>query len=121
MKVAYDLLNQNGYLITFSPAMQFLYSDFDKKIGHFRRYSLDEMKEKMSRAGFEVVDAYYVDFIGVFAWYVQMKLLKSTNFNPKTIKIYDGVVNKFQRKFDISRFLPFGKNIFVVGKKLINE
>ena len=32
-------LNSGGYLIFFVPAYQFLYSDFDKAIGHIKRYN----------------------------------------------------------------------------------
>ena len=34
-----NILNDDGKLIIFVPAHQFLFSEFDEKIGHFRRYS----------------------------------------------------------------------------------
>ena len=36
---AFGSLKKDGYLVFNVPAFQFLYSDFDKKVGHFRRYS----------------------------------------------------------------------------------
>ena len=38
IKIALKKLNKNGYLIIMVPAFQYLYSEYDKSIGHFRRY-----------------------------------------------------------------------------------
>ena len=35
---AHNALKKGGYLLINVPAFQFLYSDFDKDVGHFRRY-----------------------------------------------------------------------------------
>ena len=35
---AYNLLKKNGHLIIIVPAFQILFSQFDRKVGHFRRY-----------------------------------------------------------------------------------
>ena len=35
------LLKKNGYLVIMVPAFQYLYSDYDKSIGHFSYFLLD--------------------------------------------------------------------------------
>ena len=35
---AYKRLKKNGYLVISVPAFQYLYTDYDRKIGHHRRY-----------------------------------------------------------------------------------
>ena len=48
------LLKENGRIIVCVPAHQSLYSERDKRLGHFRRYGEREFVEKASRAGFSV-------------------------------------------------------------------
>ena len=45
------LLKPGGRLIVFSPAFEGLYSDFDRKIGHFRRYRRSQLVTVADRAG----------------------------------------------------------------------
>ena len=52
------------FLVPFNPR---LYSEFDRRIGHFRRYRKGELEHKMAKAGFEIERQYYFNKIGVFA------------------------------------------------------
>ena len=38
LDTAYNLLKKNGHLIIIVPAFQILFSKFDQRVGHFRRY-----------------------------------------------------------------------------------
>ena len=37
LKKSYEITNKVGNVVIFVPALQFLYSDFDRSIGHFKR------------------------------------------------------------------------------------
>lgn len=39
------MLKKNGFLIIFVPAFNFLYSEFDVKIGHYRRYDKQRLNQ----------------------------------------------------------------------------
>ena len=41
LRAVYERLNEGGNLIIMVPKHQNLYSNFDKAVGHFRRYELD--------------------------------------------------------------------------------
>ena len=47
-----------------------LYSEFDRALGHFRRYAQGELEGKMREAGFEVEKQFFFNKFGIFAWYV---------------------------------------------------
>lgn len=115
--LVYKTLKKDGHIITFSPAMPVLYSNYDNSIGHFRRYTLKEMVIKVKNSGFEIVDAYYFDFVGSFLWYLKYKILKSSGLGSSSLSMYDSLVIPILRKIEPSKVLPFGKNIVVVGKK----
>lgn len=117
MQLAYSKLKLGGHIITFSPALPFLLSDFDKSIGHYRRYTLNEMIHKMEEAGFEVVKAQYFDMFGIIPWFINFKVLKTKTMNPQAIKTYDTYFVPVLRLLE-SILTPFvGKNILVIGKK----
>ena len=73
-----------------------LMSDFDRSIGHVRRYRKRELRERFERAGFDVVEARYVNMPGFVAWLLVTRLFNvatkrlvwvgtTETFNPKTV------------------------------------
>ena len=61
---ALSLLKKNGNLIINVPAFSYLYSKFDKDVGHFRRYSKRDFKKILEDLNFKKVDFIYYDTIG---------------------------------------------------------
>lgn len=117
INLAYKTLQKGGHIVTFSPALPILYSDYDNSIGHFRRYTLKNMSDKINNAGFNVVEAYYFDFFGFFLWYLKYKVLRNTSLSSGSLSIYDKLVIPILRKIEPSKIIPFGKNVVVIGKK----
>jgi len=64
-----DLLTDEGVLILTVPAHSSLWSGFDEASGHYRRYELDEIRSKLTSAGYRV--AYHTQFMATvfpLAW-----------------------------------------------------
>ncbi len=53
LKEIYRVLKPDGIFLLTVPAHQWLYSDFDKSIGHFRRYSRRALRDSLTGSGFE--------------------------------------------------------------------
>jgi SAM-dependent methyltransferase len=111
----FEHLNKGGRLLIYVPAFPFLYSDMDKQIGHYRRYTKADLVKKVESAGFQIKVCFYHDSIGIFA----SLLLKIFGFNRKsglgsklTLLIYDKII------FPISNFLDFLGFRFLFGKNL---
>lgn len=51
----YRVLKPGGIFICSVPAYQWLYSDFDQSIGHFRRYSTKSLKRQLHSSGLESI------------------------------------------------------------------
>ncbi|HEY7134339.1 MAG TPA: glycosyltransferase, partial [Acidimicrobiia bacterium] len=63
-------LRPGGRLLLFVPAFESLYSEFDFRIGHRRRYRKSELTSEVDRAGLRVVEARYVNVLGAVAWWL---------------------------------------------------
>jgi SAM-dependent methyltransferase len=69
-------LRPGGRLVVYVPALNGLYSDFDRKVGHCRRYSKPMLRAVMGEAGLAVAELRYVNLLGVPAWFAFTKVLR---------------------------------------------
>lgn len=60
LKHLWDLLVPGGMLYLTVPAYQFLWSQADVEGGHFRRYTLSNLKKKMRHSGFDISYSSYI-------------------------------------------------------------
>jgi len=116
LKNMYELLKPSGKLILLVPAHKALYSDFDKELGHFRRYARSEIEEKLLGVGFERMELKFLNWWAAIGWFVFLKLGKKNTLPKKEVSVFDkiGKLFLFPEKF-ISP--PFGLSIFAVYEK----
>ena len=117
----YSKLHNNGKLILFLPAFNFLFTSMDKKTGHFRRYNKKEIRKKLNDCGFKIERIEYFDILGAILTLIY-KLLdnfiqQNGNITKKQIEIFDKL---FKINFYITKFFfkkLFGKNLVIIAKK----
>jgi len=56
------------------PAFEFLWSDHDKYLGHFRRYTLKKLERLLKEAGLSILHGHYF-YVAVFPIAAGMRLL----------------------------------------------
>lgn len=113
---ALEALKPKGHLLLFVPALAWLYSDLDKKIGHFRRYTKDGLSQLAKDAGFTLIKSRYFDFAGILPWYVNFVLLRNSMAGSH-VSLYDRLVVPAMRKIESFMNPPIGKNVLLVGQK----
>jgi len=117
LKMVFDTLRPGGALCIYVPALNSLLGSFDEQVGHYRRYSKEELKQKLEKAGFEIERLHYSDIYGIVPWYLNFKVLKSKKLNQKTVAVYDKVAIP-AIKFQEGLFKPpVGKNLWAVARK----
>ena len=87
-----SLVRPGGRVAVFSPAFELLMSDFDRSIGHVRRYRKRDLEQRFERAGFDIVDARYVNVPGFFAWLLVARLLNKRPTHSSLSRFYDRFV-----------------------------
>ena len=79
-------LNPSGNLIMLVPAGQKLYGEFDKSIGHYRRYEINFFKKlKLKKA--KIIKVFYLDALGYVLYYLNY-FFKSKEIYPSRLKIF---------------------------------
>lgn len=96
-------LTKDGRAIVLVPSGPGLYGSLDNVLGHFRRYTRDQLVEACARAGFRVEKVLKFNRIGSPGWWLNGTLLKKTTFGYWQIKLLNALV-PFVRPID--RFLP---------------
>tara|TARA_B100001093_G_scaffold203014_1_gene195019 strand:- start:1058 stop:1747 length:690 start_codon:yes stop_codon:yes gene_type:complete len=109
-------LKKNGYLIIMVPAHQKLYSNFDKAIGHFRRYERDFFIDDL--INLERIKLLSLDTIGYLLYSLNKIFFKNESF-PSNFKIFiwDKIFTPITIFIDFITSYKFGKCILAIYKK----
>lgn len=109
------LLARKGYGIIVVPAHAGLYGTMDKSIGHYRRYDKEQMREKLSQVGFEVVIQRYLNFAGALGWLVNGKLLRKKTPPAEQLRLFNSIV-PLLRFVEAKVKSPFGISLLTVAR-----
>jgi SAM-dependent methyltransferase len=105
-----------GRIILWVPAYMQLYGDFDRKIGHFRRYVPETIRSVVERAGLRVAYVRRVNFLGGIAWWLAVRRGGAGQPNPRLVWLYDNVVVPTSRTVERIGEPPFGQSIVCVAE-----
>ena len=109
------LLKPAGVAIVLVPQGPGLYGSLDRAMGHKRRFSGDELKQMIEKAGLRVDRLYQMNKIGAVSWWVFGKLLGRTRINKFSLKVFDKTVWIWRR---IDGLLPWkGLSVIAVATK----
>ncbi|MBN2425559.1 MAG: methyltransferase domain-containing protein [Calditrichaceae bacterium] len=106
-----------GHIGIFVPALSWLYGNFDKEVGHYRRFNKRELDEVVKRSGFTIIKSYYMDCLGVPLWWLQYRLLKRKDLKSYQVILYDKLFVPVNRFLENIITPPFGKNLLLLAKK----
>lgn len=112
------VLRPGARLVVFVPALPWLWTTMDTKVGHHRRYTRSELGRKASRAGFTIERLEYADSLGVLAT-LAYKVMGSANgdISVGSVKAYDSIAFPVSRTLDRITHRLAGKNVLAVARK----
>ena len=106
-------LRPGGHIIIVSPAHAFLYSEFDRKIGHFRRYDRRSLRSVVPEE-LSLVTLHYLDSAGMLASLANRLLLRSDSPKASQIRLWDTVMVPASNVLDPLLRFHVGKSIVCV-------
>lgn len=116
MRIATSHLEPGGHVVVLSPAFNSLYSPFDKAVGHFRRYTKQDLP-RLTADGLSLKRAFYLDSVGFFASMTNRMFLKSTMPTAAQLALWDRAMVPVSRLIDPLFGTAFGKTIVAIWQK----
>ena len=116
VRTASKKLKKNGYLIFNVPAYQSFFSEFDRSVGHYKRYNKKDFINIEKKTNLKIEKLVYYDSIG-FLFLVLNKIfsLKQTNLKNK-IFLWNLLI-PVSKLIDFLTFNMFGKSLLCVFRK----
>jgi len=130
----YELMAEDGMIFITVPAYNKLWSKSDDRAGHFRRYNLEELKEKLEATGFTINYATYffsVLLLAVYFFRVIPYKINKRNGKKKSEEKTKKQARKTHQNFFLSELLlksefnrikqnkslKFGGSVLIVAEK----
>ena len=116
MKNCFQTLKKNGKFLLFVPARPEIYGNLDKAMGHYRRYTKDDLSQNAKEAGFKIIKIKYVNFLGYFTWWLRGRFSSTSNTDSLTAKIFDTLVVPI---LYLEKYIPipFGQSLILIAQK----
>lgn len=109
------VLAPGGRLALLVPAHQFLYGEFDRAVGHYRRYARRELKEKLQSVGFRVRSLRFFSAAATLPWLINGRLLKRDHLPPGQTNLANSLVPLLKLERLIGP--PFGLSLIAIAEK----
>jgi glycosyltransferase involved in cell wall biosynthesis/phospholipid N-methyltransferase len=88
----YKALAPGGRAIVLVPHGQEIYGTLDEVLGHFRRYSHEQLRARLEMAGFHVERILDFNRVSRPAWYVSGRVLKRKTLGGIPLRLFDRTV-----------------------------
>ncbi len=109
------VLTPGGRLVLWVPAYMRLYGDFDRKVGHVRRYTPRSIAASVEAAGLRVHEVRPVNLLGGIAWWLAVRRGGAGRPGARLVWLYDRVVIPVGRRVEKAVRPPFGQSVLCVA------
>jgi SAM-dependent methyltransferase len=108
------VLAPGGRAIILVPALQAIYGELDRELGHFRRYNPARLRDLLQRAGLRVEAMRWFNRAGLFGWWFNGRIRRTRRIPLEQLRAFDRLVPLLR----LERFLPvpFGQSLIAVGR-----
>ncbi len=109
-------LTVHGRLVVLSPAHSWLFSPFDRAIGHHRRYTRRTLRQ-LTPTGLTVETSFYLDAVGLLASIANRVLLRQSLPTPGQLAFWDNCLVPCSRILDPLTAHQLGKTVVCVWQR----
>lgn len=105
-----------GRIVIWVPGYMALYGQFDRQVGHCRRYTPETLRRAIDSAGLDLEICKPVNFMGGIAWWLTVRRLGVAHLNPRLASLYDIIVVPVTRILERVFHPPFGQSVLCVAR-----
>lgn len=116
LQLACNFLSSNGRLIVLSPAYQWLYTEFDRNIGHCRRYNRRSLLA-ITPKPLQCLKIFHLDSVGLLASIGNKLFLRSSMPSHQQIKFWDSSMIPLSKLFDGLISYSAGRSVIGILEK----
>ena len=111
------MLQDGGRAVILVPSGQSIFNSLDEELGHFRRYSEDQLRERMAAAGFDVETVLHFNRASRPGWWLNGTILKRRTISRLQLRNFDRMVWLLRR---VDAYLPWSQtSIIGIGRRRI--
>ena len=111
------LVEPGGRVVMFVPGYMRLYGDFDRLVGHVRRYTPATLSAAFVRAGLRPVETRPVNLLGGLAWWATVRRGGVGTPDPRLVRAYDRWLVPTTRFLERRVRPPFGQSVLGVAER----
>jgi SAM-dependent methyltransferase len=104
-----------GRVVLWVPGYPQLYGDFDRAVGHVRRYTPATLRAAITDAGLRADDVRPVNLLGGIAWWLTVRRGGVAQPRPGLVRVYDRCVVPVTRTLERRVTPPFGQSVLGVA------
>jgi SAM-dependent methyltransferase len=104
-----------GTVVLLVPGYPALYGEFDRAVGHLRRYTPATLRRAVETAGLRVEVLRPVNLLGGLAWWAAVRVGGRTRPTPVLVKLYDRFIVPLVRLSERLVAPPFGQSVICVA------
>ncbi|MFC1541693.1 class I SAM-dependent methyltransferase [Candidatus Latescibacterota bacterium] len=111
-----SILSAGGRVILQLPAHKILYGSLDRNLGHNRRYTVREIKDKFTQSGLLPEKISRINMFGTFGWFLCSRILRKKILPEGQLSLFNTLTPVF---VTLERLIPvpFGLSILAIGRK----
>jgi SAM-dependent methyltransferase len=102
-----------GRAVILVPALQSIYGQLDRELGHYRRYSRASLGSAFRTAGLRVETMFWFNRVGVVGWWFNGRIRKVGQMPLGQVRRFDALVPVLRLEGILP--LPFGLSLIAVG------
>ncbi len=111
-----ELVEPGGTIVLWVPGYMQLYGDFDRRVGHVRRYTPATLRAAIVGAGLVPREVRPVNLLGGIAWWLAVRRGGVSSSKPQLLRVYDRVVVPATRALESRVTPPFGQSVLGVAE-----
>ncbi len=110
-----SVVEPGGTVVIWVPGYEQLFGDFDRRVGHVRRYTPTTLTAAFVAAGLDPVSVKPVNLLGGIAWWLTVRRGGVGSPRPRLVQVYDRVVVPLTRRIERRMVPPFGQSVLGVA------